>query len=134
QVELAGGDGRGDGGGAGLADEEAEPGVGLAEGGDDRREEVGDGGGAAADADRATLEAGQLADGPEAGVGAAHGFLGVEEEEAAGVGELDAAPGAVEEVGAGLGLELAEHGGEGRLSDAEGPGGAGHVAGTGDGE
>ncbi len=100
---------------------------------DDAREEVRDRGRAAADADGATFETREFAYGTQARVGAAEGFVGVLEEEAAGVGEFDAAARAVEQVSAGFALELLEHGREGRLGDAQGARGARHVPGAGDG-
>lgn len=132
EVEFAREDGGGNGTAAGFAYVEADAGMGLSDGGDDGGQEVGGRGGAAADADGAGFEADELADGLDAGVGGAEGFFGVAEEGAAGIGEFDAAAGAVEEFRADLGFEFAEHGGEGWLGYAEFFRRAGDVASGGD--
>jgi hypothetical protein len=133
EVEFPGEDGGGHGAAAGFTDVEADAGMGLSNGGDDGRQEVSGGGGAAADADGAGLEADELANGFDAGVGGTEGFFGVAEEGAAGIGEFDAAAGAVEEFRADLGFEFAEHGGESRLGYAKFFRRAGDVASGGDG-
>jgi hypothetical protein len=74
----------------------------------------------------------ELADGLDAGFHAPEGVLGVRVEEASGLGEFDAAAGAVQERGPHFRFEFFEHGREGGLGDAQGAGRAGEVAGVGD--
>ena len=110
EIELAAEHRGGDGARSVLSDVKAEARVLATDGGDNGGKKITGGGRAAADSDRPGLEAHELADGLNASIGAPDRILRVRQEDAPGLGEFDAAPGAVKERRPHFRLQLAEHG------------------------
>jgi hypothetical protein len=100
-----------------LAEEEAHAGVFAAIGGEERRQEVRDRGGAGADADLAGAQAGDLGDGALALGDRGERSPSAGQEGGAGGGEGGAGAAAVEEAGPDLALEAMDRRGQRRLRE-----------------
>lgn len=119
--------------GARLANEKSQARVLLADRRHNGREDVRRGRRAAPDADRPAFEAEQFADRLDPRLGGSDGVFGVSKEHAPGIGRLNAAAGAVEQLGPHFRLELLDDRGQGGLGNTEFPSRAGHVPGGDDG-